>query len=68
TLLRSGNYTVSEVFFKSGFNTMRNFNRVFHEITGYSPRELPADYFMNLRTDNPAGKSFDPTLDTSVLL
>lgn len=66
-LLRSGNYTVSEVFFKSGFNTMRNFNRVFQEITGYSPRELPADYFMNLRTDNPAGKSFDPTLDTSVL-
>lgn len=68
TNLRSGKYTISEVFVMSGFNTLRNFNRVFKDITGYSPRDLPADYSMNLRTDNPADQMFDPTLGNSVLL
>ena len=39
-----GKKSVTDVSLRCGFGTIRNFNRAFREITGYSPRTLPADY------------------------
>lgn len=44
-MLRSGEKTsITDVSVRCGFNTIRNFNRAFRDITGYSPRTLPEDY------------------------
>ncbi len=66
--LKEGEKTVTEISQSCGFNTIRNFNRVFKEFTGYTPNKLPKSYrfIQDLRdyTDN----GFDPTLTvTSVL-
>lgn len=37
-LLTDGEYTVQEIAYKVGFNTPNNFNRVFKQITGKSPK------------------------------
>lgn len=60
--------TMTEISVKSGFSTVRNFNRVFREITGYSPRTLPAEYNLDigLRTTNQ--QIFDPTQENSELI
>ena len=51
-----------------GFETIRNFNRVFRQITGYSPRELPDGYVLNLRSNSGNATNFDPTIRTSELM
>lgn len=66
--IKRGEQTVTEISQSCGFNTIRNFNRVFKEYTGYTPGQLPKSYrfIADLRdyTDN----GFDPTLTvTSVL-
>ena len=50
------------------FNTIRNFNRVFKEMTGYTPGTLPRDYSFacNLHRNGEGG--FDPTLGCTVVL
>lgn len=57
---------VTEIASACGFNTIRNFNRVFKKLTGYTPHELPSNYtFMySLRSDY----GFDPTLNCTVVL
>jgi len=47
---------------KCGFSTVRNFNRVFKKITGYSPKELPADYILETGLQISQGVDFDPTV------
>ena len=48
-MLRSGEKTsITDVSVRCGFNTIRNFNRAFRDITGYSPRTLPEDYELPL--------------------
>ena len=37
-LLTDGDNTVQEVAYKVGFNTPNNFNRVFKQVTGKSPK------------------------------
>lgn len=39
--------TVTEIAMKSGFSTIRNFNRIFKEITGYTPSSLPEDFILD---------------------
>jgi len=39
TLLLDDNLSITECAFMAGFQSTTSFNRVFHEITGYSPRE-----------------------------
>lgn len=41
SMLKEGRLTFSEIAYASGFGTIRHFNRVFKEITGFSPSELP---------------------------
>lgn len=57
-----------ELMEKCGFNTIRNMNRVFKNLTGYSPRKLPADFQLHLHALRTSAEQFDPTLESSVLL
>ena len=62
-LLLSGNdMTMTEIAEKCGFATIRNFNRIFKELTGSSPSRLPKDYVLSERFSYPSEKSFSPTL------
>lgn len=60
--------SMTEICAQCGFSTIRNFNRVFKEITGFSPSELPDDYRMD--TDLRVFKKdrFDPTAQKSIQL
>ena len=66
--LLQGGATVTEVSQSCGFNTIRNFNRVFKDLTGYTPGTLPRDYSFacNLHRNGEGG--FDPTLGCTVVL
>lgn len=67
-LLRSENYNaVTSVADMCGFNTIRNFNRIFKSFTGYAPSEMPRDFKFDkliYRNDD----SSNPTLLDCVLI
>lgn len=67
-LIRNTDMSMTETAMNCGFETIRNFNRVFKQITGYSPRELPDDYVLNLRSNSGNASFFDPTITTSELV
>ena len=67
-LIRSRNMSMTDITMNCGFETIRNFNRVFKQITGYSPRELPDGYVLNLRSNSGNDTDFDPTITTSELM
>ena len=56
------NCKITTICGKCGFSSVRNFNRVFKKITGYSPRELPADYILETVLQISQGRDFDPTV------
>lgn len=60
--------TMADLMARCGFNTLRNFNRVFKEVTGYAPKHLPAGFSLNRRALVGDETGFDPTLDTSIVL
>ncbi len=64
--LKQGHMSISTIADSCGFNTIRNFNRVFKQFTGYSPTSIPSDYvyLYNLQ----AGYGLNPTLSCTVVL
>ena len=60
--------TMTELMGSCGFNTLRNFNRVFKDITGYAPTALPDGFVLNYRSLATEDNSFDPTLAVSEVL
>jgi len=60
--------TITSVSNACGFSTVRNFNRVFKEVTGYTPRSLPVDFMFDTGLRIPTHKIFDPTESSSVLI
>lgn len=69
TLLRSRpEIKTTQVMIECGFNTIRNFNRVFKQFTGFTPKSLPADFSFTFPNFPSTGKPFDPTLENSILL
>ncbi len=60
--------TMVDVMSQCGFNTLRNFNRVFKEITGMAPSQVPDGFVLDVRSLATEETSFDPTLDSSVSL
>ena len=57
--------SMTELSIKTGYTTIRNFNRMFRSITGYAPRDLPEGYALeNKYSDDPG----DPTLEGCVLV
>ena len=67
-LIRNTEMSMTEIAMNCGFETIRNFNRVFKQITGYAPRELPDGYVLNLRSNSGNDSEFDPTIKTSELM
>ena len=53
---------------RCGFNTIRNFNRVFKSITGYTPKELPSDVEFLEFKQSASSDRFNPTQKDSILL
>jgi len=66
-LLRE-NLTMTSISQKCGFSTIRNFNRVFKKITGYSPLSLPADFTIDTGLRISGAEFFDPTDEASILM
>lgn len=64
--LKTGNFSVTEVSASCGFNTIRNFNRVFKHFTGYTPGSLPSEYVFLYNLQEDCG--LDPTLNCSEIL
>ncbi len=67
-MLLRNNITVTSVSQKCGFSTIRNFNRVFKKITGYSPLSLPKDFIINTGLRISGAELFDPTDKNSILM
>lgn len=65
---RGGEDSITEISIKCGFNTIRHFNRVFKEVTGYAPSELPKGYRMNTTPIKDDSRLADPTLEGSLLI
>ena len=59
---------ITDVMLRCGFNTIRSFNRVFREVTGFTPTTLPPGYVLNTRSVPTIQGSFDPTLSDTELL
>lgn len=59
---------ITDVMLRCGFNTIRSFNRVFREVTGFTPTTLPPGYVLNTRSVPTIQGGFDPTLSDAELL
>ena len=64
--LKEGNMSITEISSECGFNTIRNFNRVFKNHTGYSPNNLPSNYVFLYSLED--GYGLDPTLNCTEIL
>lgn len=62
-MLDEGKLKITDIATRSGFNSIRNFNRIFYKYTGYSPRTLPADFELNFKSQKIESERFDPTFD-----
>lgn len=58
---------ITEIAIRCGFDTIRNFNRVFKSITGYTPRTLP-ESFDTVLPPVQSETAFDPTQNPTTLL
>lgn len=68
-MLQSGeDVSITQIAAECGFSTIRNFNRIFKQLTGYTPRTLPHNYKMKEYYSDRAAAVADPTLDESILL
>ena len=66
-LIHNSTKAITQIAIDCGFNSIRHFNRIFKEITGYSPKNIPENYpvapiFVS------HSKFFDPTLSSSIIL
>lgn len=66
--LTRGDGTVTEICTDCGFATIRNFNRIFKILTGYSPSGLPKDYVFTAAVAEKSGFDVNPTLPDCVLV
>ena len=57
-----GERSMTEIADLCGFGTIRNFNRIFKQLTGYAPRDLPHGFTFNERFSYPSENTFNPTL------
>ena len=60
--------TMADISLRCGFATIRNFNRVFKQITGFTPSTLPGNFITDLSIGSFAGDGFNPTSGTAILL
>lgn len=67
-MLSKGNMSAGETAVAAGFGTIRSFNRVFKQYTGFTPRELPDDFVFIGEDRGTDSDGFDPTLPVSKIL
>lgn len=61
-MLKTNNsMTITQISDKCGFATIRNFNRIFKEFTGYAPKSIPTDYILKEGFTSLNEKSANPT-------
>ena len=65
-MIQKGEENVTKISSECGFNTIRNFNRIFKKMTGHTPSELPKNYVFLYRVRSKKG--LDPTLNCSELI
>lgn len=65
-LLKEGKLNITAISVECGFTTHRNFNRVFKDLTGYAPNELPSNYVFLYNLHE--GYGLDPTLNCTEIL
>lgn len=58
--------SMTEVADRCGFATIRNFNRIFKDLTGFTPKTLPEDFVLSHYTGDASPKN--PTLAESELI
>ena len=61
-------YQMTEIADLCGFQTIRNFNRIFKEFTGFSPKNIQNDYVFNGLKENLSATTTNPTLNNCVLI
>lgn len=64
--LKEGNLNITEISARCGFSTIRNFNRVFKKLTGFSPSDMPSGYVFLYSLKNGCG--LDPTMNCTEIL
>ena len=64
--IKQGRMSMTEISDSCGFNSIRNFNRVFKKYTGYSPKSIPADYVFLYKLQE--GYGLDPTLNCTIVI
>lgn len=66
-LKQDADASVTSVAFACGFGSIRHFNKVFKDLTSYSPRALPNDFTLTEHTFHTENE-FNPTLPDCILL
>ncbi len=64
--IREGGMSMTEISASCGFGTIRNFNRVFKELTGFSPNTMPSDHVFLYSLQD--GYTLDPTLNCTEIV
>lgn len=64
----SKNKSMTEISDACGFQTIRNFNRIFKSYTGHSPTTIPTDYVFNGLKFYDNSSSTNPTLNSCKLI
>lgn len=67
-LLKKSGTKITDAAMKCGFNTIRNFNRVFRQYTGYSPKQMPKDFRFSSGYVCTMNDLFDPNERGGILL
>ena len=67
-LINERELKITDIAYKCGFGTIRSFNRVFKEVTGYAPKELPTDYIPKYIPKYHLDVGSDPTLSTTDII
>ena len=66
--IRERRFTMTEIALACGFGTIRNFNRTFKALTGYTPTKMPMEFQFSADFINQGMRSENPTLSDCELL
>lgn len=67
-MIKENNKNITEIALTCGFQTIRNFNRIFKDYTGYCPTQIPNNYNFNGLKNKKSSNSMNPTLSSSKLI
>ena len=69
-MIKEGSASITQISSKCGFDSTRNFNRVFKKLTGLTPTEITNDFTLKhlIHTKSSADESFNPTIHISKLV